>query len=66
MVDEAIENLVVNDIRKGLFQYLMHNPQDSASNIAIEMVSNGTKIEFVSKIAGLSVDEINKIQKGRH
>ena len=66
MVDKTIEDSVVADMRAGIFHYLKNNPKDSASNIAVDMVSNGFKIEFVSMVTCLSVDEINKLYNSRH
>ena len=66
MVDKTIEDSVVADMRAGMLQYLKNNPKDSASNIAVDMVSQGFKIEFVSMVTCLSVDEINKLYNNRH
>jgi len=66
MVDKTIEDLIIADMRDGMLQYLKKNTKDSISNIAINMVLKGINIHFVSKLTGLSVSEINKLQNTWH
>jgi len=66
MVDKIIEDLIIADMRDVMLQYLKKNTKDSISNIAINMVLKGINIHFVSKLTGLSVSEINKLQNTWH
>ena len=66
MVDKIIEDLIVAYMINSMLQYLKKNTKDSISNIAINMVLKGININFVSKLTGLSVSEINKLQHTWH
>ena len=66
MVDKTIDDFIVSTTQEGMLQYLRYNTQDSVSNLAVEMASQGYNIFFVSRVMGISVNEINKLHNSMH
>ncbi len=66
MVDKTIDDFIVSTTQEGMLQYLRYNTQDSVSNLAVEMASQGYNIFFVSRVTGISVNEINKLHNSMH
>ena len=66
MVDKVIDDFIVSEMQEGISQYLRRNPQDSLRNVAVEMASQGYNIFFVSRVTGISVNEINKLQNSKY
>jgi putative NIF3 family GTP cyclohydrolase 1 type 2 len=65
MIDKIIDEFIVSAMQDDISQYLRHTPQDSLRNVAVEMVSQGYNIFFVSRVTGISVNEINKLQNSK-
>jgi hypothetical protein len=66
MIDKIIDDFIVSTMQDDISQYLRHNPQDSLGNVAVEMASQGYNIFFVSRVTGISVNEINKLQNSKY
>ncbi len=66
MIDKIIDEFIVSAMQDDISQYLRYNPQDSLENVAVEMASQGYNIFFVSRVAGISVNEINKLQNSKY
>ena len=50
-------------LEKGLKEGLKKGAEDKAIEIALKMLENGSDVNFIADVTGLSVEKINEIKK---
>ncbi|WP_289146276.1 hypothetical protein [uncultured Megamonas sp.] len=50
-------------MEKGLKEGLKKGAEDKAIEIALKMLENGSDVNFIADVTGLSVEKINEIKK---
>jgi hypothetical protein len=63
---KQFEDLIANEMRNTVVDYLKNNPQIIASSLAVGMVSKGMVVSCASNLTGVPVEEINKLQNTIH
>ena len=64
IIQQFIEmDYTIDEMKEGVIEFLTNNTEVTASNLAVRIVESGVDIMYASKITGISVEEIIKLQK---
>ncbi len=67
IIQQFIEmDYTVDEMKKGVIEFLINNPEVTISNLAVRIVDSGVDIVYASQITGVSVEEINRLKDVRH
>ena len=67
IIQQFIEmDYTVDEMKEGVIEFLTNNPEVTTSNLAVRIVQNGVDIVYASKITGVSIEKIVKLQNVRH
>lgn len=50
-------------LKEGLKECLKKGAEDKAVEIALKMLANGSDVNFIADVTGLSIEKINEIKK---
>lgn len=67
IIQQFIEiDYTVDEMKEGVIEFLTNNPEVTTSNLAVRIVQNGVDIVYASKITGVPIEKIVKLQNVRH
>ena len=67
VIQKLIEiDYTVEEMRQGVVDFLTHNPGVVVNDLALSIVSGGMDIVYASKITGILIEEIVKLQHVKH
>ncbi len=67
IIQQFIEmDYTVDEMKQGVIEFLINNPEVTISNLAVRIVDSGVDIVYASQITGVSVEEINRLKDVRH
>ena len=67
IIQQFIEmDYTIDEMKEGVIEFLTNNPEVTPSNLAVRIVKSGVGIVYASKITGVPIEQIVKLQNVRH